>query len=145
MDVGQIRYNPGPTMAAADMFRVVIKGVSAHGARPELSVDPIVTAAQAVVALQTIRSRNVSPFAPFVLTVGTVRGGLRNNIIAEEVEMRGTVRTFDREVQDLVERRMREVLDGVTKSAGATYVLEYQRQYPVTVNEPASPASPCRR
>jgi amidohydrolase len=136
-EVGQVRYNPGPAMAAADMFRVVIKGVPAHGARPELSVDPIVVASQAVVALQTIRSRNVSPFAPFVLTVGTIRGGTRNNIIPEEVEMRGTVRTFDHAVQDLVERRMREILEGVTKAAGASFVLEYQRQYPVTINDPA--------
>ncbi len=136
-EVGQIWYNSGPTMAAADMFRIVIKGTPAHGARPELSVDPVVVSSQVVLALQTIRSRNVSPFAPFVLTVGIIRGGQRNNIIPEEVEMRGTVRTFDRKVQDLVERRMREVLDGVTKSAGASYALEYQRQYPVTINDPA--------
>jgi amidohydrolase len=112
-EVGQVWYNPGPTMAAADMFRILIKGTPAHGARPELSVDPVVVASQAVLALQTIRSRNVSPFAPFVLTIGTIRGGQRNNIIPEEVELRGTVRTFDAKVQDLVERRMREVLDGV--------------------------------
>jgi amidohydrolase len=136
-EVGQIWYNPGPTMAAADMFRILIKGTPAHGARPELSVDPVVVASQAVLALQTIRSRNVSPFAPFVLTIGTIRGGQRNNIIPEEVELRGTVRTFDAKVQDLVERRMREVLDGVTKSAGASYALEYERQYPVTINDPA--------
>jgi amidohydrolase len=136
-EVGQIRYTPGPTMAAADSFRIVIKGTPAHGARPELAVDPIIVASQAVMALQTIRSRNLRPLDPAVLTVAMIRGGQRQNIIPEEVEMRGTVRTFDGRVQDLIERRMREILEGVTRSAGATYVLEYERGYPVTVNDRA--------
>jgi len=136
-EVGQIKYTPGPSMAAADSFRIVVKGTPAHGARPELAVDPIVVAAQAVMALQTIRSRNVRPLDPAVITVGMIRGGQRQNIIPEEVEMRGTVRTFDGKVQDLVERRMREILDGITRSAGATYVLEYERGYPVLVNHRA--------
>jgi amidohydrolase len=136
-EVGQIKYTPGPTMAAADSFRIVVKGTPAHGARPELAVDPIVVASQAVMALQTIRSRNVRPLDPAVLTVGMIRGGQRQNIIPEEVEMRGTVRTFDGKVQDLIERRMREILEGVTGSAGATYVLEYERGYPVLVNDRA--------
>ena len=136
-EVGQIRYTPGPTMAAADSFRIVIKGTPAHGARPELAVDPIIVASQAVMALQTIRSRNLRPLDPAVLTAAMIRGGQRQNIIPEEVEMRGTVRTFDGRVQDLIERRMREILEGVTRSAGATYVLEYERGYPVTVNDRA--------
>ncbi len=136
-EVGQIKYTPGPTMAAADSFRIVIKGTPAHGARPELAVDPIIVASQAVMALQTIRSRNLRPLDPAVLTVAMIRGGQRQNIIPEEVEMRGTVRTFDGRVQDLIERRMREILEGVTRSAGATYVLEYERGYPVTVNDRA--------
>jgi amidohydrolase len=136
-EVGRIKYTPGPAMAAADSFRVVIKGTPAHGARPELSVDPIVVAAQAVMALQTIRSRNLRPLDPAVITVGMIRGGQRQNIIPEEVEMRGTVRTFDGKVQDLIERRLREVLDGVTRAAGASYVLEYDRGYPLTVNDRA--------
>jgi amidohydrolase len=136
-EVGQIKYTPGPSMAAADSFRIVVKGTPAHGARPELAVDPIVVAAQAVMALQTIRSRNLRPLDPAVITVGMIRGGQRQNIIPEEVEMRGTVRTFDGKVQDLVERRMREILDGITRSAGATYVLEYERGYPVLVNHRA--------
>jgi amidohydrolase len=134
-EVGQVKYNPGPAMAAADFFRIVIKGKPAHGARPELAVDPIVVASQAVLALQTIHSRNIRPLDPAVITVGMIRGGQRQNIIPEEVEMRGTVRTFGKEVQDLVERRMREILDGVTRAAGASFTLEYNRLYPVTVND----------
>jgi len=134
-DVGTVEYAPGPLLAAADSFRVVIKGTPAHASRPELSVDPIVVAAQVIEAFQTIRSRNVHPLSASVLTVGLIRGGQRRNIIPSEVEMEGTVRTLDKAVQDLVERRMREILDGVTRAAGATYAFEYERGYPLTVND----------
>jgi amidohydrolase len=136
-DVGTITYCSGPAMAAADALDVTIKGRQAHGARPELAIDPVVIASQAVMALQTIHSRNVPPRAPTVLTIGMIRGGQRRNIIPAEVEMQGTVRTYDPKVQDLVERRIREVLDGVTKAGGATFDMTYLRQYPVTINDPA--------
>jgi amidohydrolase len=136
METGRIGYTPGPAMAAADRFVIRIKGRQSHGASPHLSIDPVVMASQAVLALQTIRSRNLSPFAPSVLTVGMIRGGERNNIIPEQVEMQGTVRTFDPAVQDEVERRMREILDGVTRAGGGSFELDYQRGTPVTVNNP---------
>ncbi|HEV3052555.1 MAG TPA: amidohydrolase [Longimicrobium sp.] len=134
MPVGQVGYTPGPAMAAADRFIIRIKGRQSHGASPHLSIDPIVMASQAVLALQTIRSRNLSPFEPSVITVGLIRGGERNNIIPEQVEMHGTVRTFDPRVQEEVERRMREILDGVTRAGGGTFEMEYNKQTPVTVN-----------
>ena len=134
MPVGKVGYTPGPAMAASDRFIVRIKGRQAHGASPQLAIDPIVMASQAVLALQTIRSRNLSPFEPSVVTVGLIRGGERNNIIPEQVEMHGTVRTFDPAVQDQIERRMREILDGVTRAGGGTYELQYDRITPVTVN-----------
>jgi len=136
MPVGQVGYTPGPAMAAADRFIIRIKGRQSHGASPHLSIDPIVMASQAVMSLQTIRSRNLSPFEPSVLTIGLIRGGERNNIIPEQVEMHGTVRTFDPRVQSEVERRMREILDGVTRAGGGTYELQYEKQTPVTVNDP---------
>jgi amidohydrolase len=136
MPVGQVGYTPGPAMAAADRFIIRIRGRQAHGASPHLAIDPVVMASQAVLALQTIRSRNLSPFEPSVLTVGLIRGGERNNIIPEQVEMHGTVRTFDPRVQGEVERRMREILDGVTRAGGGTYELQYEKQTPVTVNNP---------
>ena len=89
LTVGQIGFNPGPTMAAVDQFRIKIKGKQSHGAYPNLSIDPIVTGAEAVMALQTIRSRNLSPLEPSVLTVGIFRGGERFNIIPGEVDARG--------------------------------------------------------
>ncbi|MDB4951486.1 MAG: N-acyl-L-amino acid amidohydrolase [Gemmatimonadetes bacterium] len=137
MDVGRIGYTPGPAMAASDKFMVTIHGRQAHGASPELSVDPVVTAAQVVMALQTIRSRNLSPFEPSVVTVGMIRGGERFNIIPAEVRLEGTVRTFSPATQDTVERRMREILDGITHASGATYTMEYQRTTPVTENNVA--------
>lgn len=135
LDVGVIGYTPGPALAASDQFRAVIRGRQAHGAAPQLSIDPVVTAAQAILALQTIRSRNLSPFEPSVITVGIVRGGTRFNIIPGEVELQGTVRTYRPEVSVEIERRMREILGGITQSAGATYELTYNRTVPPTVND----------
>jgi amidohydrolase len=137
LPVGQVGYNPGPTMAAVDQFIIKIKGKQAHGAYPNLSIDPVVIAAQAILALQTIRSRNLSAFEPSVLTVGIVRGGERFNIIPGEVHLEGTVRTYKVEVQAEVERRMREILDGTTKAGGGSYEMQYIKNTPPTVNDPA--------
>jgi amidohydrolase len=135
LDVGQVGYVPGPAMAAADTWRAVIHGEQSHGARPHESIDPIVMASQVVLALQTIRSRSMDPLEPGVVTVGTFHGGERNNIIPGRVELSGTVRTFDPDVQDMVERRMHEILDGTTRAGGGSYELDYERVVPVTVND----------
>jgi amidohydrolase len=137
LPVGQVGYNPGPTMAAVDQFIIKIKGKQAHGAYPHLSIDPVVIAAQAILGLQTIRSRNISAFEPSVLTVGIVRGGERFNIIPGEVHLEGTVRTYKEEVRAEVERRMREILDGTTKAGGGSYEMQYIKNTPPTVNDPA--------
>ena len=137
MPVGTVGVGSGPLMASADQFVATLSGKQAHGAQPQESIDPVVMAAQAVLALQTIRARNLSPFAPSVVTVGMIHGGERNNIIPAEVRLTGTVRTFDPEVQDVIERRMREILDGVARAAGGKYALDYVRGYPVTVNDSA--------
>jgi amidohydrolase len=137
LPVGQVGFNPGPTMAAVDQFVITIKGKQAHGAQPNLSIDPVVMAAQAILALQTIRSRNLSPFAPSVLTVGIVRGGERFNIIPGEVHLEGTVRTYQEDVRAQVERRMGEILDGITKAGGGSYAMQYSKNAPATVNDPA--------
>jgi len=137
LPVGQVGFNPGPTMAAVDQFTAHLKGKQAHGAYPNLSVDPVVMAAQAILALQTIRSRNLSAFEPSVVTVGIVRGGERFNIIPGEVLLEGTVRTYNDEVRTTVERRMREILDGIARSAGGSYELDYKKNAPATVNDRA--------
>jgi amidohydrolase len=123
-------------MAAVDQFVAKIHGKQSHGAYPHQGVDPVVIAAQAILALQTIRSRNLSPLEPSVLSVGIVRGGERFNIIPEEVRLEGTVRTYPEETRATIERRMREILDGITKAGGGSYELEYRSNGPATVNDP---------
>ena len=137
LDVGVLGVTPGPAMAASDRWTARIIGRQAHGAQPQESVDPVVMASQAVLALQTIRSRNMSALDQAVVTVGIIRGGERNNIIPGEVYLEGTVRTFDPEIQDMIERRMQEILDGVTRAAGGSFEFTYNRGYPVTVNDVA--------
>jgi amidohydrolase len=133
---GQLGWVSGPMLASADRFTVKIKGRKAHGAWPHLAIDPIVISAEAVQALQTIRSRRIDPIEPMVLTIGSIHGGNRENIIADEVTMVGTVRTFNEDVRSRIESLMHEVLAGVVKAHGAAYELDYERQYPVTKNPP---------
>jgi amidohydrolase len=137
MDVGTAGYTPGPALAASDHFWITVKGRQAHGASPHLSVDPVVTAAQVVLALQTIRSRNLPPLEPSVVTVGTIHGGERFNIIPGEVRLEGPVRTYSTTIQDEAERRIREITAGVTAAAGATFEITYDRGSPPVVNDVA--------
>ncbi|MEO8522170.1 MAG: amidohydrolase [Acidobacteriota bacterium] len=137
MAVGDIGYSEGPAMSAADTWEVKITGRQSHGARPELSIDPIVTAAQFVEALQTIRSRTFSGYEPGVVTVGTIHGGQRHNIIPAEVTLSGTIRTFRSELSTLAEARLRAILKGITEAAGARgEVTRYERGAPATINQP---------
>ena len=137
MEVGKVGFTSGPALAAVDHFKIRILGLQAHGAAPHLGIDPIVMASQAVSAFQTIRSRNLPPLEPSVVTVGIIRGGTRFNIIPHVVEMEGTVRTYNPDVRDAVERRMGEILDGITAAGGGTFELEYDRGTPATINDPA--------
>ncbi len=137
LPVGQVAYTIGPTFAAVDHFYLDVVGKQAHGSAPERGIDPIVTASELVLALQTIRSRTLPPDAPAVVTVGVFHGGTRFNIIPETVHLEGTVRTYDRGIQDTIERRMREIADGVTRAAGASFELEYDRVTPPTHNDEA--------
>ena len=136
LQVGQLGYQEGPAMAAVDHFLIEIHGEQSHGAYPHLAVDPIVMASQAVMALQTIRSRNLPALEPSVVTVGIVRGGERFNIIPGSVHLEGTVRTFRPEIREEVRRRMGEILDGITRAGGGSYELEYRSNAPATINDP---------
>jgi amidohydrolase len=120
-----------------DHFWITVKGRQAHGASPHLSVDPVVMASQAVMALQTIRSRTLSPLEPSVITVGMIHGGERFNIIPGDVRLEGTVRTYNTAVQDEVERRMRAILAGITAAGGGTFELTYERGSPPVINDVA--------
>jgi amidohydrolase len=135
--LGRVSYTLGPATASAVKWTARVIGRQAHGAYPHLGVDAIVTASQVVVALQTIHSRNLSPLTPSVLTTGIFRAGDRNNIVAGEAYLEGTVRTFDDSVMATIQRRMHEIFDGVTRSAEATFTLEFSQPYPVTLNDTA--------
>lgn len=138
MAVGDIGYSEGAALSASDTWEVKITGRQSHGARPELSVDPIVTAAQFIQAMQTIRSRSFSGQEPGVVTIGTVHGGQRHNIIPGDVTLTGTIRTFRSDMSQLAESRLRTILKGVTEAAGATgEVVRYQRGAPATINDAA--------
>lgn len=141
LQTGQVGWIAGPAMASADRFLITIRGKGAHGAQPENSIDPIVIAAQAVNALQDIRSRRISALDPIVLTIGSIHGGNRFNIIPDDVTMEGTVRCLHETTRAEVEAMMRQTLQGVTSSYGATYTMEYQKFSAVTVNDPALTAA----
>jgi len=116
---GAIFYRPGASMAGSDTFRITVKGKGTHGARPWAGVDPIVIAAQIILALQTIESRQVDVTSePSVLTVGMIQAGTRHNIIPDKAEMDGTLRTFNIEMRDFIKRRVTETSEAIAKSGG---------------------------
>ncbi|MBI4470337.1 MAG: amidohydrolase [Acidobacteria bacterium] len=137
IEVGSIGYNSGPAMAGADRFLITIRGKKVHGAYPHQGVDAVVVAAQAVTALQTIRSRRIDTQEPIVISIGSIHGGNRFNIIADEVKLEGTVRALDEEVRAQVRAMMHQTLKGVTESFGATYELKVSEGGAVTYNDPA--------
>jgi len=135
--VGSVGYASGPAMASGDEFTLTIRGRKSHAAWPHQGVDSITIASECVLALQSIRSRRIDPLQPMVLTIGTIHGGERHNIIAETVQMRGTMRTFNEGVRENVRTMMRQTLDGCTAAHGANYDLRWGAfAYPPLINEP---------
>ncbi len=135
--VGKIGYKPGGTLAAADRFRIVVKGVQSHGSKPWAGVDPISTSALIINGLQTIVSRQSElTKEAAVISVGLIRGGIRNNIIPEEVEMIGTIRTLDVEMQDLIHEKIEKTAKLIAQSQGAEAMVEITKAVPVTYNDP---------
>jgi len=135
--VGQISYRAGSVMASADDLRIVVKGRQTHGAAPWGGVDPIVVSSQIVMGLQTIASRQLPvTLTPSIVTVGSIHGGVRGNIIPDEVEMVGTIRTFDEDVRQDIHRRVRQTAEQIAASAGATADVTISAGYPVTANDP---------
>ena len=136
IQVGQIGYNSGPTMASSDRFAITIRGRKVHGAYPHDGIDTVVVAAEAVTALQTIRSRRINTMDPLVLTIGSIHGGNRFNIIADEVRLEGTMRTLSETARAAAIRQMHQTLGGITSAYGATYQLDFGENNPVTYNDP---------
>ncbi len=140
LPVGTVGVSPGPFMAAADAFTIKIRGCGGHAAAPHQCVDPVVTAAHLILALQTIVSRNVNPFKPAAVSITRVRGGEANNVIPAEVELGGTMRTFEEELRTLVRGRIHEMVEGVCKSFGAEGEFIFDEGYPPLVNDPGMTA-----
>jgi amidohydrolase len=134
-ETGTIGYRPGAAMAAADILRITVKGRQTHGSAPWRGVDPIVVAAQIVLGLQTIVSRQVNiAKEPAVVTIGGIDGGNRFNIIPDKVEMVGTVRTFDEALREDVHRRIRLTAENIAEASGATAEVTIEKPYAVTIN-----------
>lgn len=134
--LGSVLVGSGPIMAAADSFQVTIKGKGGHGAYPQHCIDPVVIGAQLIVALQTLVSREVNPMDAAVVIVCAFNSGEAFNVIPDIAKLGGTVRTFNPEVRDLLERRIVEIANAIGSAAGATVDAVYNRGYPATVNEP---------
>ncbi|MER9129970.1 M20 aminoacylase family protein [Mesorhizobium sp. M0768] len=131
---GSFLMRAGPLMAASDTVTIRIAGRGGHASRPHLTVDPIVAAANIVMTLQTVVSRNVNPIETAVVTVGTIHGGTASNVIPEHAEITLSVRSFSAEIRDRLEQRIRNIAALVAQAHGATVEIEYERGYPVVVN-----------
>ncbi len=135
-DIGKITYKPGGTMAAAQRFVIKVHGKQAHGSRPWSGVDPIVVSAQIINGLQSIISRDTElTKEAAVITVGLIRGGVRSNIIPEEVEMIGTIRTLDDEMKKKLNEMMEFRVKSIAQSYGATADITIEKGLPITYND----------
>jgi amidohydrolase len=135
---GTIGYRAEGMLAAVDTLTIKVRGRQTHGAYPWLGVDPIVVASQIVLGLQMIPSRQLdSTIAPSLVTIGAIHGGVRNNIIPDDVEMIGTIRTLDAKTRDEMHARIRQTAENIAKAAGATADVTIATGYPITYNDPA--------
>jgi amidohydrolase len=135
---GKIGYMEGALMAFTSEFTIVLEGNGGHAAAPEMSVDPIVMASTIIQELQKIPSRWISPKDPVIVTIGAIHGGTTYNIIPDRVEMKGTVRLLKRELVDKVVKKIEKVLQSITSLYGGTYKFQFNKGYPVLVNEKGS-------
>ena len=133
-DIGTFAVCPGPAMAAADTIDITLKGQGTHAAFPHQGTDVMVAASHLVTALQTISSRSIDPMESVVLSITQIHAGETYNIIPEEITLKGTVRSFKTEIQDIAETSIKRITDGITKAFGMKYQVTYTRGYPATIN-----------
>ncbi len=137
LPTGQVSVRSGAIMASADWFTLTVRGLGGHGAMPDATVDAVVIAAQIVTALQTLASRETSPRAPVVVTLGSIHGGSAFNIIAGEVVIQGTLRTFDPGVQEQLLLRIAQLAQGVAQAMRGSCEFRHESGAPPVVNDPA--------
>lgn len=135
-EAGKVQFSAGAIMAASDRFEITIKGQSSHGARPHEGKDAITLAAQVILAIQTIVSRNLEATDPAVISIGKIEGGIRSNIIADEVRLEGTVRTLSETNRSKIQRLMEDIVKGISSSFGADYAFNYRRGSSPVYNHP---------
>jgi amidohydrolase len=141
LPTGTIGVTPGPVNAAADEFHVTIRGKGGHGAHPHKAIDTIPAAAATVLALQNVAARETDPLASIVVTLGTIEGGYRNNVIADRVKLTGTIRTHDPAVRQAAHAKVRRIVEGVSAAYGTQAETEIMLGYPPVVNDPVLTAS----
>ena len=134
LPVGQFALRPGATMASADHLSIDIEGKGGHAARPHYSVDTVLVGAQIINNIQSIVSRNVDPLEAAVVSICMFHAGNTDNVIPQTAQLRGTARALSPEVRDLLEKRLREVVEGTADVYGAKASLKYRRGYPVLIN-----------
>ena len=134
--IGTVSISDGYVNAAVDKFKIIIQGIGGHGARPQDSIDPIVIGSDIVSGLQKIVSRGVDPLKSAVVTIGVFQSGAAFNVIPDTAILEGTVRTYEAEVRKLIEEKIRNIVDGITKAHGATYSIDFLNGYPALYNHP---------
>jgi len=136
IDVGQVRFSSGPVLASADSFEISLHGKSSHGARPHEGIDAIFLSSQIIVTIHSAMSRTVDPMDPAVVSIGKIQGGIRSNIIADEVQLAGTVRTLTEASRNRIQRLIENITHGFTQPFGASYDFSYRRGSPPLYNHP---------
>ncbi|QKV51673.1 M20 aminoacylase family protein [Comamonas antarctica] len=134
MAEGCMAVSPGPVMASSNEFSITVRGKGGHAAMPHLVLDPVPVAAQIILALQTIVSRNLKPVDAGVISVTMVHGGEASNVVPDSVQLEGTVRTFSVAVLDMIEQRMRQLVEGICTAQGMQSEFAFVRDYPPTIN-----------
>jgi len=134
LEVGNFTINSGPIMGSVDVIDIVIDGVGGHAASPHHTIDPIPVTAALIQAIQTLTARTIDPLDSAVISITTIHGGDAFNVIPQSIKLTGTVRTLREEVRDHVEERLTRAVQGIADAFGAKATLDYQRNYPVTVN-----------
>lgn len=140
LPLGQVQTRPGPIMAAADRFDISVRGKGGHAAQPHHTPDAILAASQLVVQLNTIVARRIDPGESAVLSVTRIEGGHSHNVLPAEVQITGTVRSFDAASQDRIEAALRATAQGVALASGTEVEVKYLRYYPATINTAAEAA-----
>lgn len=138
-EVGNVATRPGPMMASADTFTLILRGQAGHAARPQAAIDTIALSAHVIQAIHQVVSRRLNPIEEGVITIGTIQGGTKDNIIADTVTMTGTIRSFSQETRELLHRELRRAC-GVIEPLGGKFDLNILIGYPPTVNNPEAAA-----